>query len=190
MAMSLSVESDAAGFFLGAAAASPTPPTADAASAAAAAAATLGVNVHPAQLGIFGPSASPVDVLDSANDTASLWPSGNDDVSDRVSSNFYNRMNCGHFATVGGKISYKADVVEDAIFWTEGVASLVFALFGLLGNAMSIWVLSAPEMKNSFNRLLMALAVIDCLFILPGVLIYSHKAFQWEWEVSAKLQFS
>jgi len=175
------VEPDVAGFFLGTAV-SPTPT----AEAAAAHAVTAG-GVNPAELGIFGPSAGPPG--NDSSPLAGLWPpgSGDDDVGDRVSSNFYNRMNCGHFAMVGGKLSYKADVVEDTIFWTEGVTSLAFAAFGLLGNAMSIWVLSAPEMKNSFNRLLLTLAVIDCMFILPGVLIYSHKAFKWDWEVSQSI---
>ena len=30
-------------------------------------------------------------------------------------------------------------------------------------------------MRNSFNRLLRALAIIDCMFIIPGIVIYSSK---------------
>ncbi len=66
------------------------------------------------------------------------------------------------------KFYYTADVTAECRFWAEGVLSSVIAAFGLLGNIVSIWVLSVPEMRNSFNRLLLALAIIDCLFILPG----------------------
>ncbi|TRY77068.1 hypothetical protein TCAL_00022 [Tigriopus californicus] len=92
----------------------------------------------------------------------------------------YDRLNCGHFTVLDKKLHFTTDVTETCRFWTEGVFSLVVAAFGLIGNVVSIWVLSVPEMRNSFNRLLLALAIIDCLFILPGILIYTSKAFAWK----------
>ena len=71
-------------------------------------------------------------------------------------------------------------MAEACRFWSEGVLSSIVAAFGLMGNIVSIWVLSVPEMRNSFNRLLLALAIIDCMFILPGILIYTSKAFAWK----------
>ena len=41
-----------------------------------------------------------------------------------------------------------------------------------LGNVMSILILTKPEMKNSFHRLLTYLAVFDFLFLLDAVLIF------------------
>ena len=46
-------------------------------------------------------------------------------------------------------------------------------MFGLVGNLLSILVLSAHQMKNSFNKLLIALAIFDCVFIIFVVLDYS-----------------
>ena len=45
--------------------------------------------------------------------------------------------------------------------------------FGLFGNLLSILVLSAHQMKNSFNRLLIALAIFDSIFIIFVVLDYT-----------------
>ena len=60
---------------------------------------------------------------------------------------------CGHFTFVDGKWSRTADVVAPCQFWTEGVLSTSVASFGLVGNLLSIWVLSVPEMRcTAFNR--------------------------------------
>ena len=44
---------------------------------------------------------------------------------------------------------------------------------GVLGNIISIIVLTSTEMRNSFNLLLSCLAFIDILFIIIAVLDYS-----------------
>ena len=85
------------------------------------------------------------------------------------------RSKCGHYTRVGQRLHHTLDLQDSCRFWCEGVFSIGIAVFGLIGNIISIWVLSAPEMRNSFNRLLLALAVIDCLFIAPGILIYTSK---------------
>ena len=46
-------------------------------------------------------------------------------------------------------------------------------MFGLLGNTLSIIILSRKEMKNPFNRLLVALAIFDSIFIILMLLDYT-----------------
>ncbi|CAB4060863.1 unnamed protein product [Lepeophtheirus salmonis] len=94
-------------------------------------------------------------------------------------------LNCGHYHVVGDQIKRTTELTKTCRFWSEGVMSVGVAAFGLIGNIISIWILSASEMKStSFNRLLMALAVIDSLFIIPGIVIYISKVFGWHPECS------
>ena len=46
-------------------------------------------------------------------------------------------------------------------------------LFGLLGNMLSISVLSSKDMNNSFYKLLLSLSVFDSVFITFVTLEYS-----------------
>ena len=63
--------------------------------------------------------------------------------------------------------------------WSEAILSLVVAAFGLVGNLTSIWVLSVPEMRcTAFNRLLLALALVDIMFIGPGEW-FSNSHLRW-----------
>ena len=39
-------------------------------------------------------------------------------------------------------------------------------VFGLMGNLLTITVLSSKEMNNSFNKLILALSVFDSIFII------------------------
>ena len=97
-----------------------------------------------------------------------------------VMTRLHDRDECGYYTMSSGKKYRTVDVVAPCRFWTEGVLSSIVAFIGLLGNIVSIWVLSVPELRNSFNRLLMALAITDCLFIVPGIVIYMFKAFGWQ----------
>ena len=92
------------------------------------------------------------------------------------------RIKCGHFTlTEDRKRLYTIQAAEPCRFWAEGVASTVVAISGLTGNLISIWVLSDDELRTGvFNRLLRSLAVVDCMFILPGAIIYTAKAFSWQ----------
>jgi len=57
---------------------------------------------------------------------------------------------------------------------------LPIGLFGFLGNTLTIFILSRKEMKNSFNRLLVALAVFDNIFICFLLLDYCFvRVFSW-----------
>ena len=93
---------------------------------------------------------------------------------------------CGHYTVSKdetGRKTYLNTIkkAKPCRFWAEGVASTVVAIFGFMGNLISIWVLSDDELRSSaFNRLLLALAIIDCMFIMPGTIIYNAKAFSWE----------
>ena len=58
------------------------------------------------------------------------------------------------------------EVSANCQLWSEGILSIAVAAFGLVGNLISIWVLSVPEMRcTAFNRLLLALALVDIMFI-------------------------
>ena len=46
-------------------------------------------------------------------------------------------------------------------------------MFGLIGNCLSIMILCQPDMKNSFNQLLIALSTMDCVFIVLAIMDYS-----------------
>lgn len=106
----------------------------------------------------------------SSSSNLDIWMSATND-----------RMDCGHFTQVGEKLHFTKDVAATCQLWSEGIVSTGVAAFGLVGNMVSMWVLSAPEMRlNAFNRLLLALACIDCLFICPAILIYTFKAFSWQ----------
>jgi hypothetical protein len=44
---------------------------------------------------------------------------------------------------------------------------------GLLGNLLTVYVLSRHSMRNSFNHLLIVLSCLDTIFILFTILDYS-----------------
>ena len=50
------------------------------------------------------------------------------------------------------------------------MATIIVSLFGFTGNFVSALVLLQPQMRNSFNQLLIALCVSDTIFILCNVL--------------------
>jgi len=96
---------------------------------------------------------------------------------------------CGHYTWVNGseKNGSRSGKFHDTFelnatcqLWSEAILSLVVAAFGLVGNLTSIWVLSVPEMRcTAFNRLLLALALVDIMFIGPGVIIYVFESFHF-----------
>ena len=56
---------------------------------------------------------------------------------------------------------------------------VVVATVGLIGNMLSVLVLSMEEMKNCFNCLLISLAMFDTVFIILATLDYSF-AIGWK----------
>jgi len=49
------------------------------------------------------------------------------------------------------------------------LATSILAFFGLTGNFVSIYVMTQPKMRNSFNGLLTALCAFDSIFIVCNV---------------------
>ena len=63
------------------------------------------------------------------------------------------KLKCGHYTMVDGKLLKTVDVTKTCRVWTEGIVSSGVAICGLIGNLISIWVLSVPQMRNTaFNR--------------------------------------
>ena len=57
---------------------------------------------------------------------------------------------------------------SDAHIWStvfEGVISLAIAVFGLVGNSITMFVLSRPCFNDVFHRLLATLSGFDILFL-------------------------
>lgn len=54
-------------------------------------------------------------------------------------------------------------------FFVYGILLNVVSFLGILGNAISIIVLSRPQMKSSINYLLIGLATCDTILILLSV---------------------
>ncbi|XP_076380449.1 FMRFamide Receptor isoform X1 [Megalopta genalis] len=61
-------------------------------------------------------------------------------------------------------------------FIIAGVLVNVIGLFGIFGNAISMIILSRPQMKSSINYLLIGLARCDTILIVIAVLIYGLPA--------------
>ena len=59
---------------------------------------------------------------------------------------------------------------ETIAFWLDGVIKTVVAMFGILTNILAAYILLKPKMKNSFNLSLVALNVIDTIFLFGNVL--------------------
>ena len=55
-------------------------------------------------------------------------------------------------------------------FWLDGVAKTLVALVGVFLNILAAYILNRPKMKNSFNLCLVALNVIDTIFLVGGIL--------------------
>ena len=60
--------------------------------------------------------------------------------------------------------------IEEFSFWTDGVLKSLIAVLGLAGNAIAIAVLVRPAMRNSFNLLLVTLALIDSTYLFLQIL--------------------
>lgn len=62
-------------------------------------------------------------------------------------------------------------------FWVEGVIQVILAVFGILGNILSCFVLTRKEMRNSFNLLLVTLATFDTCYLIGAILESLRKSF-------------
>ncbi|XP_034483753.1 FMRFamide receptor-like [Drosophila innubila] len=67
---------------------------------------------------------------------------------------------------------YNPHVEKNLIrFWVCGVSLNIVAVLGILGNVISMIVLSRPQMKSSFNYLLMGFALCDTIFVI-SIMLY------------------
>lgn len=71
-------------------------------------------------------------------------------------------------------------LIAASSYWCEGIILCIFAVLGIVGNSVSSVILGAKNMRNSFNLLLIALAVYDNTYLAGTIPI--------EWTVP-KVQF-
>ena len=55
------------------------------------------------------------------------------------------------------------------MFWCSGAATIITASIGLLGNLLSLLVLSRRVMSSMFNKLLLSLCLADLVFLLSSL---------------------
>ena len=61
-------------------------------------------------------------------------------------------------------------------FWTNGILLNVVGMLGILGNSLSMIILSRPQMRSSINYLLIGLARCDVVLILTSILLFGIPA--------------
>ena len=59
---------------------------------------------------------------------------------------------------------------EAVAFWLDGVIKTILACLGILMNILAAYILVQPKMKNSFNLSLVALNIIDTIFLLGSIM--------------------
>lgn len=57
-------------------------------------------------------------------------------------------------------------------FITNGILLNLFGFFGILGNIISMIILSRPQMRSSINYLLIGLARVDTILIITSILLF------------------
>ena len=63
-------------------------------------------------------------------------------------------------------------------FWVDGVTKMTLSIMGVIGNIISVYILARPNMRNSFNMLLISLAFIDTTYLInDGFLESIRKRF-------------
>ena len=60
---------------------------------------------------------------------------------------------------------YQFDLLLVSCFLLEGVLQIILSLLGILGNIVSIFLLTRPELRSCFNQLLAVLASYDLLYL-------------------------
>ncbi|XP_068081537.1 FMRFamide receptor [Anabrus simplex] len=83
-------------------------------------------------------------------------------------STYVNHTSCSWSITLGG--------IELFEFVTNGVLLNVIGIFGILGNIISMIILSRPQMKSSINYLLIWLARCDTVLIITSILLFGLPA--------------
>jgi hypothetical protein len=68
-------------------------------------------------------------------------------------------------------------VLDQVVYWVEGVGLCGVATFGVVGNLVSCVVLAQRELRSAFNMLLIALALFDTCYIGSALLETVRKGF-------------
>ena len=55
------------------------------------------------------------------------------------------------------------------IYYIDGIALLIVAIFGIIGTIMSMIVLLKPRIRDFFSSFLIALSVFDCSFLIMAI---------------------
>ena len=55
------------------------------------------------------------------------------------------------------------------MFWSSGVATIITASLGVVGNLLSMLVLTRKVMSSMFNKLLLSLCLADLVFLLSSL---------------------
>ena len=63
-------------------------------------------------------------------------------------------------------------------FYLEGIIQTPIAIIGILGNCLSCLVLASKKMRNSFNLMIIALAVFDSGYLFGSILESFRKSFK------------
>lgn len=80
-------------------------------------------------------------------------------------------------------ISYDGDPCADLgseyklfEFWSNGILLNLVGFLGILGNVLSMIILSRPQMRSSINYLLIGLARCDTVLIVMSILLFGIPA--------------
>ena len=69
-------------------------------------------------------------------------------------------------------------MLESFNFWLEGVVQVLIANLGIVINTAFCFILGSKEMRNSFNSLLISLAVFDNGYLFASILESFRKCFK------------
>ena len=96
--------------------------------------------------------------------------SGNVEDTELNHSRGFDSARCGHL---------DLDTLLVVKYWCEGVLFMTFGGIGLFGALATIAILSTKDLRTHlFNQLLIALAILDILFIVCSVPTFSFDVFR------------
>ena len=103
-------------------------------------------------------------------------------INNGVSNNFNSSLNASSTSVQenqddnGGEIMQRNEYSIFFDFVVPGILLNVIGLLGLIGNALSIIVLSRPQMRQSINCILIGLASFDSILLLTSILMLGLPA--------------
>lgn len=66
--------------------------------------------------------------------------------------------------------------IIDFDFWCSGVLINIIGMVGILGNSLSLIILSRPQMRSSINYLLIGLARCDIILIITSMFLFGFHS--------------